>query len=152
MTWITTAAMTTSYISAKRYSDAIRESEKLFAVDKNNPVLLNNLAWLYDNNSDERGLEYAEKAYKGAPKSAAVMDTLGWILVRKGKIERGTKLLETANDLVPRQGDIVYHFAAALNKSGRTKEARRHLECILKSGAGFSEMEAAKALLKELGG
>ena len=73
--------------------------------------------------------------------------------VRKstGNVDRKV-WLETANELVPRQGDIVYHFVAALNKSGRTKEARRHLECILKSGAGFSEMEAAKALLKELGG
>ena len=42
---------------------------------------LNNLATAYQQEKNPLALEYAEKAYKLAPDSPAVLDTLGWILV-----------------------------------------------------------------------
>ena len=98
------------------------------------------------------GLKLAEEAHEKAPKSAAIMDTLGWILVRKGRVDDGAKFLEKASELAPDQGDIAYHHAVALNKSGRTSDARRKLRKLIGSGLKFSELEKAEALLKELGG
>lgn len=144
--------LASAYINAKQYDNAIRETERLLKKDGSNPVLLNNLAWLYDQKGDEKALGLAEEAYEKAPKSAAIMDTLGWILVRKGRFEDGAKLLEKASELVPDQGDIAYHHAVALNKSGRTREARRKLRKLIGSGIKFSELKEAEALLKELGG
>ena len=144
--------LASAYINAKRYDDAIRESETLFAKDEKNPVLLNNLAWLYDQKGDDRAVKMAEVALKQAPKSAAIMDTLGWILVRKGRVDDGIRHLERATELAPNQGDIGYHYAVALNKSGKPREARRKLKKLLGAGIKFSESKNAEALLKELGG
>lgn len=144
--------LASSYISSNKYGDAIRESEKLLAKDPNNAVLLNNLAWLYSKQKDSRAVEYGEKALKVAPKSPAIMDTLGWILYEKGENDRALKLLEQAHKSAPQQGDIAYHYAVTLNKSGKANEARRVLERILSLSDKFSEAGAARKLLATLGG
>lgn len=141
-----------AYINAKRFDDAIRESEKLLAKDANNPFLLNNLAWLYDRTGDRRALPTAEKAMSLAPKSPVIMDTLGWMLVRKGRVRDGVALLEKATELAPGQGNIGYRYARALRKAGQSEKARRALKKLLGSGIKFSESENARAFLKELGG
>lgn len=144
--------LASSYISNEKYDDAIRESETLLAKDANNPVLLNNLAWLYSKKNDKRAIDFGERALKNAPRSPAVMDTLGWILFEQGQNDRAIKLLQDAHNAAPRQGDIAYHLAAALNKAGKTPEARRILERVLKETDKFSEAAKAKELLKQLGG
>lgn len=145
--------LASAYLSSSKNEDAIRESEKLLSKEQNNPVLLNNLAWLYQQKNDKRAKDYGERAYKAAPKSAAVIDTLGWILVEQGHdVKRGTELLGQAHQIAPKQGDIHYHYAYALNKNGQAPEAKRSLERLIASGVKFSKLEEAKALLKQLGG
>jgi putative PEP-CTERM system TPR-repeat lipoprotein len=144
--------LASSYISAQKYDAAIRESEKLLGSDKSNPVLLNNLAWLYDQKGDKRALDYAEQAMKQAPKSPAVMDTLGWILVRQGKNDRAADILGKAHQAAPKQGDIAYHYAVALKNLDRKREAVRTLQRTLQEGDKFFEAANAKKLLQELGG
>ena len=146
------SALASAYIANGRYDAAIRESEKLLAKNPSNPVILNNLAWLYDQKGDARAIDSAEKALEFAPNSPEVMDTLGWILTRRGELGRAIDLLQTAHRTSPKQGDIAYHLAVALNKSGKTDEARRTLERILSSSVNFSEAANAQKLLKELGG
>lgn len=144
--------LASSYISNNKFDDAIRESEKLLTKSDNNPVLLNNLAWLYSKKKDKRAVDFGERALKAAPKSPAVMDTLGWILYEQNQNDRALKLLQDAHKAAPKQGDIAYHLAASLNKSGKGKEARRILERTLRQSDKFSEAAAAKKLLKKLGG
>jgi putative PEP-CTERM system TPR-repeat lipoprotein len=145
-------ALANAYIANKRYEDAIRESEKLLEKNSNNPVVLNNLAWLYDQKGDDRALATAERALRLSPESPEILDTVGWILTRKGDVRRGTDMLKKAHRAAPKQGDIAYHLAVALNKSGRVVEARRTLERILDTRVKFSELANAQRLLKELGG
>ena len=141
--------LASAYLSAEKHDGAIRESEKLLAKEPENPVLLNNLAWLYQQRNDKRAQEYAEKAYKVALKSAAVIDTLGWILVeQKIDNERGVKLLREAHEIAPTQGDIHYHLAVGLHQAGNDREAKRNLERLIGSGVEFPSKEDAKALLK----
>lgn len=145
--------LASAYLSAEKHDGAIRESEKLLSKEPENPVLLNNLAWLYQQRNDKRAQGYAEKAYKVAPKSAAVIDTLGWILVeQKIDNDRGVKLLREAHEIAPKQGDIHYHLAVGLHQGGNDREAKRNLERLIGSGIDFPSKEDAKALLKKLGG
>ncbi len=145
--------LASAYLSAGKNDEAIRESEKLLANEKENPVLLNNLAWLYQQKGEKRAVDYAERAHKSAPKSAAVIDTLGWILVDMGvDAKRGAALLKEAHDLAPKQGDIQYHYAVALQKTGQNAEAKRVVGDLLKSGVKFEAVDKAKALLNQLGG
>jgi tetratricopeptide (TPR) repeat protein len=111
--------LASNYISSKRYSDAIRESEKLLKTGQKNPVLLNNLAWLYSEKKDPRAVEYGKTALERAPKSAAVMDTVGWIMLKSDDANQGTELLRKENEVAPKQGDIGYYYAIALQKAGK---------------------------------
>ena len=142
--------LATGYISTGDHDSAIAESEKLLKTDPRNPVVLNNLAWLYQQKGDDRATSYAEQALNNAPKSPAILDTLGWILVENGEMPRALELLRKANTLAPEMGDIQYHMAVALHKSGRVGEARRELERLLESDRGFSMQDEARNLLKQL--
>lgn len=145
--------LASAYLAAGKNPEAIRESETLLKAEEANPVLLNNLAWLYQQKGDKRALDFAERAYKVAPKSAAIIDTLGWILVDQGHdAKRAAELLKQAHELAPKQGDIHYHLAVAQQKSGQEAEAKRTLERLIQSGVKFDAVDDAKALLKKLGG
>ncbi|MBM3525750.1 MAG: PEP-CTERM system TPR-repeat protein PrsT, partial [Alphaproteobacteria bacterium] len=141
--------LASAYIAAGRNDDGVRESERLLANEPDNPLLLNNLAWLYQLKGDGRAQDYGEKALAKAPEAPAIMDTLGWILVQKGDTARGLELLKKAVSLAPDQGDIRYHYAVAMHKSGDTGGARAELNRLLNSGVRFSHAEEARKLLSQ---
>jgi Flp pilus assembly protein TadD len=127
---------------------AIAEHERLLADQPDNPVLLNNLAALYDRTSDKRALATAEKAYNHVPKSPVVADTFGWILLRSGDTGRALPLLEKAASVAGAAG-AKYHYAVALERAGRTDDARSQLQAAL-AQPRFREAAAAEQLLKRL--
>lgn len=141
-----------TYLSAARLPDAIRHYEVLLAAAPDNPVLLNNLAWAYQESGDDRAVAYAEKAYAKVPDSVPIIDTLGWILVQRGKAARGLELLKKASAMAPQESEIRYHLAVALNALGERDAARGELETILRSGKDFGAADDARALLRELKG
>ena len=147
--------LATSYLSDAKYDRAIEHIERLLTSEGDNPILLNNLAWAYQQKGDKRAKEIGEKALAAAPQSPAVMDTLGWILVQTDDPNRGLDLLKKAADAAPNQGDIRYHMAAGLQRTGRSDDARKELEKLLASGdelQNFSTKADAEALLKQLKG
>jgi Tfp pilus assembly protein PilF len=111
---------------------------------------LNNLASAYQSEKDPLALEYAEKANQLAPESPAILDTLGWILVEQGNMDRGLPLLQKAISLAPEMPAIRYHLAYGWAKSGDKTKARKELEKTLASGKHFAEMDDARALLKQI--
>lgn len=129
---------------------AIAEYERVLLTQPQNVLALNNLAWLYHEAADNRALDFAQRAYEQAPKSPLVMDTLGWILVQQGNIERGLELLEKAAYQAPKLGDIRYHLASALARAGSETRARKELAGLLDSGDPFSAREQAKKLYEQL--
>ncbi|MBC7500852.1 MAG: PEP-CTERM system TPR-repeat protein PrsT [Herminiimonas sp.] len=129
---------------------AVTQLEGLVKTDPKNVAALNNLAWAYQQEKDSRALEVAEKAYALAPENAAVLDTVGWILVEKGDAKRALPILEKAISLVPQALDTRYHLVQALVKSGDKVRARKELESLVSAGKPFAGLDDAKALLKQL--
>lgn len=113
---------------------------------------LNNLAWLYHELGDQRALAIAREAYALAPQSAAIMDTLGWILVRSGQVAEGLPLLEKAAAAPNAPAEIRYHHAAALARSGAKDRAKEQLAQLLGAQAAFDSRAEAQQLLVELEG
>jgi Tfp pilus assembly protein PilF len=111
---------------------------------------LNNLALLYQKEKDPRALQLAEKAYSIVPDNAAVLDTLGWLLVEQGNSSRGIPLLQKASSLAAGLPDIRYHLVQALMKAGEKAKARGELEQLLASGKPFANTDEARALLAQL--
>ena len=138
------------YLEKQQYDAAIKQFQIVLEQNPNNPIVLNNLAWAYQQKKDPSAIDYAERAYKGAPDSPAILDTLGWILVEKGETARAVSLLQKAVSLTPEAAETRYHLAVGLQQSGDKSAARQELEHLLSSGKSFSKIEDAKKMLKDL--
>lgn len=144
-------ALASHYLNAGDYDNALKQHEIIYEVSKDNEVVLNNLAWLYDRMGDDRAISLAESAYERAVESPAIKDTLGWILVRNGDTERGGKLLREAARSLPRNAEIQYHYAYLLHQQGQSKRALEILDQALRGTVRpFPELEEAKQLLHTL--
>jgi putative PEP-CTERM system TPR-repeat lipoprotein len=139
-----------TYLAKKQYKLATDQFEAVLKSSPDNALVLNNLAWGYQEQKDPRALATAERALKLAPDSPSVMDTLGWMLVQQGNVARGLPLLQRAVALQPAAPELRYHLAFALNQSGDKKAARQTLDKLLSDNKPFPQIEEAKALLKLL--
>jgi putative PEP-CTERM system TPR-repeat lipoprotein len=136
------------HMQARNYRQAIDLFKAVVQLAPQNAMAMNNLAWLYDQGRNPLALQTAEQAYKLSPSSAAVQDTLGWILLREGKTARSLELLRQA--AASKDPNIQFHYAAALAKSGDKEKARSLLKQLLASNRNFAEAKQAEALLKQL--
>jgi putative PEP-CTERM system TPR-repeat lipoprotein len=118
--------------------------------DDSNAVALNNLAWLNYSRGDSEAVGLAERAHSLEPDSGAIADTYGWILVEFGEVEKGIVVLRQAVEKEPAIGEIRYHLAVALSRSGEDGEARRLLTELLESDSSFDSREEATELLRSL--
>jgi tetratricopeptide (TPR) repeat protein len=139
------------YINTKEYDAALKEALAMDEALPNNPLVLNNLAWLYGERNDPKALAVAEKAHALAPRSPDIADTLGWLHVQKGDVAMGADILAKAHAMAPDRGDITYRYAVALEKKGDKTQARVVLQKALSAKAAFTERAQAEALLKQLG-
>lgn len=131
--------------------EARAELERLMESDaalRSDPLILNNLAWLLRDSDPDRARRYAERALRSDPDSAAIKDTLGYLLVRGGDLYRGIDLLREANQARPTDPAIGYHYADALARLDRDAQARMVLLGVVDKD--FPEQEAARALLARL--
>jgi tetratricopeptide (TPR) repeat protein len=87
----------------------------------------NNLAALLAERDLDDALAVAQEAYAIAPDDTRVLDTLGWLYLQKGLVERAISLLEEAHAGAPERPDPHLHLALAYRAAGRTEEARRLL-------------------------
>lgn len=113
-------------------------------------VALNNLAWLYDEAGDPRALDYAERARQQLPDRAETADTLGWILVRQGQVQRGLRLIEQAKTELGDEPAVHYHHAWALDAAGEKAAARASVDALLKRFAQFPQRADAERLQTKL--
>ena len=141
-----------AYLNSGEASKAIGQYEQIVQRQPKHVPSLNNLAWLYHEQRDQRALAIARQAHQLAPQVPAIMDTLGWILVDSGQATEGLPLLEQAATSANASADIKYHYAAALARTGAKAQARQQLTQLLAGQASFDNRAAAQRLLTELGG
>jgi len=119
-------------------------------VAPDNPVALNNLAWVAGELGDARALEYAERALKLAPNSASILDTLGVLLVKRGEAQRGLAYIERARGIEPARAEFQLSRARALIALGQKQDARRELEALALRPEPFIGKDTVAELLKGL--
>ncbi|MPZ45394.1 MAG: PEP-CTERM system TPR-repeat protein PrsT [Betaproteobacteria bacterium] len=140
------------YLKGMQYQKAIGEYEFLLSNYPENLVVLNNLAWCYQQTKDARAVEIAGKALRLEPENAAVIDTMGWILVEHGDVQRGVELLRKASALAPKTPQIRYHYAQGLAKAGERTKAKEELERLLLDFPKFPGSGEAMKRLADLRG
>ena len=131
---------------------ALSAYEKALPVMTGNPVILNNMAWLYLDRDPERALELASQAYQLAPARAEILDTYGWVMFRQGRRNAGLAALQQALVIAPRNAEIALHVAEALHALERDAEARSVLERVVRDNPGTQYAVAARELLDKLRG
>ncbi len=147
---VVTRALATAELASGNVAQARPMFEDLVNRLPQDPAVLNNLAWLVQDQDRPRALALAGKAHGLAPAAADVTDTYGWLLVRDGQAAKGVPLLREAAGKAPDSAIIRYHLAAALAASGATAEARQVLERLLASPARFEDRADAEKLLGRL--
>ena len=105
-----------------------RDLQQILRTEPNHPDALNALGYtLADLNITER-LEEArdliERAYEADPDNPAIMDSLGWVYFRLGKLDDALAWLESAYSRLPDQ-EVAAHLAEVLHALGRSDEARQ---------------------------
>jgi cellulose synthase operon protein C len=138
------------YLRSEEYAAALLEYELIAGTTPDNPAVLNNLAWLYQQLDDGRALETAQRAYRLAPNDPNVADTLGWILYNQGDTARALELISKAAAAAPRAGEIQYHHAVLLAETGDKEGARRAARTVLAEAGAVNYHQRAQRLLERL--
>jgi tetratricopeptide (TPR) repeat protein len=107
--------------------------EKALKIDPNNPLVLNNLAYLIvETNGDPTlALSYAQQAKQRLPTFLEVKDTIGWIYMKKNMPESAIDELKPLVQQAPLNPIYHYHYAMALNQKGDTVNAKAECQLAL---------------------
>jgi tetratricopeptide (TPR) repeat protein len=114
------------YEETGRIPDALHELTALVNARPDDPAALNALGYTLADHSRHlaRARELIERAYAAAPKNAAILDSLGWVLFRQDhSVEAETYLRAAYAD--DRGGDIAAHLGEVLWRLGRPADAER---------------------------
>lgn len=129
---------------------AVQVFDKLGVIAADDPLVLNNHAFVLDQLGDPGALALAEKAHMLAPSNPDVLDTYGWLLARNGRAEAGLHYLREARLRRPESVEIRYHLAHVLHSLGRTAEARVELADRLVTTAA-PQRQDLQLLMREVG-
>jgi len=106
---------------------AINTMQDVLRIDPRHPGALNFIGYVWANEGVH--LDEAEAmirmALKLKPRSAAITDSLGWVLFRQGQLKAAEAELRRAVGLQPDHAEIHFHLGEVLRARGLRKEARR---------------------------
>lgn len=137
-------------LAAKNLKASSAHYQAVLAIEPDNAMALNNLAWIGGELGDRKALEYAERALKLAPNSASVLDTYAMLLLRNGDVSKALAASERARTLEPNRIDLRLNHAKVLIKANRKDDARKELTELAKIKDQFAGKEEVDALLKSL--
>jgi tetratricopeptide (TPR) repeat protein len=145
--------LATLYERAGRIDDAIGQYEALHERNPHLELAANNLAMLLVTyRKDQASLDRARDLTAPFANSdvAALLDTYGWVLFRRGDVLQALAALARASALTPDSKVIRYHLAMAELQAGQNERARADLESALAGAASFQGSEEARKVLAGL--
>jgi len=109
---------------------AIAEYESILQKQPTNIEVMNNVAYILADNdvSGGKALEYAQKAYQGAPNNASILDTYAFVLFKNGKIQEADEFINRSIQQYE-QGklnapiEVYEHMARIKEKLGQNDKA-----------------------------
>ena len=109
-------ALGESWLALKDAARARTVYTELVRTDPKDARAHNNLAHVLLQLGDAKALAHAEQAHALAPSQPQVNDTLGWVLVQQGQVEKGLRYLREAALRAPENTEIQAHLKATLAK------------------------------------
>lgn len=122
------------YEKERNWNEAKQLYEKARQIDRDSPVLANQLAYLYlEHGGDVNvALGLAQQARQKLPDSPEVADTLGWAYYKHGLADQAIPHLRRCVDALPANSACQYHLGMAYAASKNSQAATKHLQLALK--------------------
>jgi tetratricopeptide (TPR) repeat protein len=138
------------YSKQGKNDEAITEYKQVITLAPDSPVGYNELAYHYAENETnlDEGLTFALKASQSSPKDASILDTLGWVHLKKGAYEKALENLKSAIELSPNSPTIRYHLGMAYYKSNDLKNALNEFKNSLIISGRFNEASRSQEMIK----
>ena len=115
------------YDLAGQFENAEQALFKLLDLSPDDPLALNNLAYMYLENTNRisKAIDMVTKALDAEPDNGAYLDTLGWAYYLDGDYKQALKTIEKALKVADAEdkGIIYEHYGDVLMKLGKNKEA-----------------------------
>lgn len=105
----------------------VANMQNVIQLDPNHVQSLNYLAFTYaeSNKNLEEAEKLARRALQFEPKDGFILDTLGWILFKKGQFSDSIKVLESAHQAQPNESVIAEHLGDAYHKHQLIDKAKK---------------------------
>jgi tetratricopeptide (TPR) repeat protein len=127
-----------------RKPEAMASYRKALAKTPDNPLLLNNLAFLLAETGGNlnEAQQMVSTAIRKAPKLPQLQDTLAWVEIKQHNYAAALQILATLTKEQPDDATFRYHYAVALMDSGNRSAAKDQAETAL-SQKPLAEMSTA---------
>ena len=120
-----------------RFELAEADLKKLIADDGSDSRALNALGYMLSMNTTryDEAAKLIGKAYELEPNDPAILDSLGWVHFKQGKVKEALPLLQKAHTLFP-DPEVSAHLGEVLWTLGEKDQARSLLEAASKGDEG----------------
>jgi tetratricopeptide (TPR) repeat protein len=125
--------------------------EKIMSIDPDNPIALNNVAYLMaeEGTNLDQALSYANRAKQRMPNHPDVNDTLGWIYIKKNLSDNAVSIFKDLIQRFPEKSTYHYHLGMALFQKGDKPNAKKSLELALTKNPDNAEQTKIKELIQK---
>jgi len=123
-------SLANSYESIKQYSIADSLYEKILEVEPDNATALNNYGYSLSVRGIQldKALRMAQKAISINSENGSFLDTIGWILYKKGNYEEALEYLEKAFSRRQDSAEVAEHLGDVYKKLGMDDKAKASWE------------------------
>jgi len=123
--------------------------EQILKIQPDHPIALNNLAFIKaeDGQDLDEALTMAQRARQGMPNSPDVMDTLGWIYLKKNLSDDAIRTFKELLAAEPNRAAYHYHYGMALLQKGDKPSAKKELETAIKFNPSKDDAGKIRQLL-----
>jgi len=126
--------------------------EQVLKITPDQPIALNNLAFIKaeDGQDLDEALTMAQRARQGMPNSPDVMDTLGWIYLKKNLSDDAVRTFKELVMADPNRATYRYHYGMALLQKGDKPSAKRELQAAIKFNPSKDDAGKIQKLLASI--
>ena len=128
--------------SLDRLDEAEADFRHVLRIDPENTRSLNALGYTLADRTDryEEALGYVEKAYAQSPEDPAIIDSMGWVLYRLGRLQESREYLQKAYDMT-QDSEIAAHLGEVMWAMGDQDAARALWKSARKANPGDRLLE-----------
>lgn len=130
-----------------KFQQAVDKMKEVLVLQPDHAEALNYIGytWADQNSHLDKALEYIKKANTIKPDNAYIIDSLGWVYYRLGKLNKAAAALERSLSLLPADPQIYEHLGDVYNALGKSQKA---IDMYQKGYDSFTS-EEKKAIIRE---